>query len=58
MRRQLDDGEIEKAVRTAIGETGATSVKDMGKVMASLRERHAGVIDLGRAGVIVRRLMT
>jgi hypothetical protein len=55
--RQLDEGEIEAAAKAAIGETGATTVKDLGKVMTALRERHAGVIDLGRAGAIVRRLL-
>jgi hypothetical protein len=55
--RQLDEGEIEAAATAAIGETGAATVKDLGKVMAVLRERHGGVIDLGRAGVIVRRLL-
>jgi hypothetical protein len=55
--RQLDEGEIEAAAKAAIDETGAATVKDLGKVMAALRERHAGVIDLGRAGAIVRRLL-
>lgn len=55
--RQLDEGEIEAAVKAAISETGATTAKDLGKVMAALREHHAGVIDLGRAGAIVRRLL-
>jgi hypothetical protein len=55
--RQLDENEIEAAARTAIDEFGATTAKDLGKVMAALRERHAGVIDLGRAGAIVRRLL-
>ena len=55
--RQLDEGEIEAAAKAAIGETGAMTAKDLGKVMAALRERHAGVIDLGRAGTIVRRLL-
>lgn len=55
--RQLDEGEIEAAAKAAIDETGATTVKDLGKVMVALRERHGGVIDLGRAGVIVRRLL-
>src|SRR5437660_11301369 len=55
--RQLEEGEIEAAAKAAIGETGAATVKDLGKVMAALRERHAGVIDLGRAGAIVRRLL-
>ncbi len=55
--RQLDEGEIEAAAKAAIDETAATTVKDLGKVMAALRERHGGVIDLGRAGAIVRRLL-
>jgi hypothetical protein len=55
--RQLDEGEIEAAAKAVIDETGATTAKDLGTVMAALRERHAGVIDLGRAGAIVRRLL-
>ena len=55
--RQLDEGEIEAAAKAAIDDTGAATVKDLGKVMAALRERHAGVIDLGLAGAIVRRLL-
>jgi uncharacterized protein len=55
--RQLDAVEIEAAARTAIAETGATGIKDVGKVMTMLRERHAGVIDLGQAGAVVRRLL-
>ena len=55
--RQLDEGEIEAAAKAAIDETGATTVKDLGRVMVALRERHSGVIDLGRAGAIVRRLL-
>lgn len=53
--RQLDEGETEAAAGAAIAEIGATKLSDMGKVMAVLRERHAGAIDLGRAGAIVRR---
>jgi uncharacterized protein len=55
--RQLDEGQIEAAATAAIAETGAANVGDVGKVMAALRERHAGAIDLGRAGAIVRRLL-
>jgi uncharacterized protein YqeY len=54
---QLDEGEIEAAAKTAISETGAAGVRDVGKVMAALRESYAGVIDLSRAGAIVRRLL-
>ena len=55
--RQLDEAGIEAAAKAAIAETGAAKMSDMGKVMAALRERHAGAIDLGRAGAIVRRLL-
>lgn len=56
--RQLDESEIEAAAKAAITVTGATSIKDVGKVMAALRERHGGVIELGRAGAIVRHLLS
>ena len=55
--RQLGEVETEAAVQAAIAETGATAIKDMGKVMALLRERHAGVIDLARAGAVVKQLL-
>jgi uncharacterized protein len=55
--RQLDEAEIEAAAKATISEIGATTAKDLGKMMSALRERHAGVIDLGRAGAIVRRLL-
>ena len=54
---QLDELEIEAAAKAVIAETGARKTSDMGKVMAALRERHAGAIDLGRAGAIVRCLL-
>jgi uncharacterized protein len=56
--RQLDKSEIESAVVSVIAETGAAGIKDMGRVMAALRERYAGVIDFGQAGVIVKRLLS
>jgi uncharacterized protein YqeY len=55
--QQMDDAAIEAAAKAAIAEAGAAGVKDMGKVMAALRERHAGVIDLARAGAIVKQLL-
>jgi uncharacterized protein len=56
--RQLDKSEIESAVVSVIAETGAAGIKDVGRVMAALRERYAGVIDFGQAGVIVKRLLS
>ena len=55
--RQMSEGETAAAAKAAIAETGAAGVKDMGRVMAQLRARHAGVIDLARAGAIVKQLL-
>ena len=55
--RQMSDDEIAAAAKAAIADTGAAGPKDMGRVMAALRERHAGVIDLARAGVAVKQLL-
>ena len=52
--RQLSDEEIEKAVNTAITESGASSIRDMGKVMGLLKERHTGQMDFGVVGPKVK----
>jgi uncharacterized protein YqeY len=52
--QQLSDAEMESAVANAIAETGAASVKDMGKVMAALKGRYAGQMDFGKAGALVK----
>ena len=48
--RQLDEAETREAIDAAIGETGAASLRDMGKVMAWLKERYRGQIDMAKAG--------
>ncbi len=55
--QQMDDSAIAAAAQAAITEAGAAGIKDMGKVMAVLRERHAGVLDMAKAGVVVKRLL-
>jgi len=55
--RQLDQADIETVVVGAIGETGAADMKDMGRVMGVLRERHGGVIDFARVGAIAKRVL-
>lgn len=55
--KQMSEEEIAAAAKAAIAETGAAGVKDMGKVMGVLRERHAGVIDMARAGAAVKQLL-
>ena len=55
---QLDQAGIEAAVVAVIRETGAVGMKDMGRIMGMLRERHEGVIDFALAGAIVKRLLS
>ena len=52
--QQMDEATMQAAIRDAIAETGAASVKDMGKVMGVLRAKHAATMDLGRAGPLVK----
>ncbi|WP_428488102.1 GatB/YqeY domain-containing protein [Rhodopila sp.] len=52
--QQMDTAATEQAVADAVVETGATSIKDMGKVMASLRARHAAALDMAKAGPLVK----
>ena len=52
--RQMTEDEMTTAVDAAIAETGATSVRDIGKVMGVLKARHAGEMDFGKAGAIVK----
>ncbi len=52
--RALSAEEAEAAVAAAIAEAGATSIRDMGRVMALLKERHAGRLDFGAIGRLVK----
>jgi uncharacterized protein len=56
--KQMSEDETAAAVKAAIADTGAQGIKDMGKVMAALRERHTGVIDLARAGAVVKQQLS
>lgn len=53
--RPMSEQEVDKAVADAIGETGANSIRDMGKVMAHLKARHTGRMDFARAGAAVKQ---
>jgi uncharacterized protein YqeY len=55
--QQLSDAELEAAVKTAIAATGAASAKDMGRVMAALREKHAGQMDFAKASGAAKKLL-
>ncbi|WP_298918990.1 GatB/YqeY domain-containing protein [uncultured Algimonas sp.] len=52
---QMTDAEIEKVVAGFVESTGATCLKDMGKIMGKLKAEHAGSIDMGKAGAVVKR---
>ena len=54
MPRQLGDAEIEVAIASVIEDTGASSIKDMGKAMGALRERFAGQMDFGKASAMLK----
>jgi len=52
--QQMGEAAMAEAVAAAIAETGAASIKDMGKVMAALRAKHAATIDMAKAGAMVK----
>ena len=55
--KQMSDAEIEAAVRALISETGASSMKDMGKIMGALKSQYAGQLDMGKANCIIKSLL-
>ena len=56
--RQLNDDEIEIEVTKVIDEQGASSIRDMGRVMACLKERFTGQMDFGSVGPIVKKKLS
>src|SRR5439155_5051051 len=52
--RQMSDEQAGAAIDAIIAEIGASSVKDMGRVMALVKERHAGEIDMSKASGLVK----
>ena len=57
MPKQLSADETRAAVQAAIAAAGASSIKDMGKVMAALKERYTGQMDFAKAGPLVKELL-
>ncbi|ANM11534.1 GatB/YqeY domain-containing protein [Rhizobium redzepovicii] len=58
MPKQLSDSEVRANVSAIIAETGAAGAKDMGKVMAALKERYAGQMDFAKASATVKELLS
>ena len=54
MPKQMDEADAKAAIQAVIAETGAASIKDMGKVMAVLKERYAGQMDFGKASAATK----
>jgi uncharacterized protein YqeY len=52
--RQLGDAEVQQEIEKAIGEAGASGIKDMGKVMALVKPRLAGRADMGKVSNLVK----
>lgn len=52
--QQLDAAQVQAAIAAAVAEAGATSIKDMGKVMAVLKAKYTGQMDFGAVGALIK----
>lgn len=52
--QQMSEAETVAAIDALAGELGATSLKDMGRLMAALKDRHAGQLDMSKASALVK----
>ncbi|BBK35105.1 aspartyl-tRNA amidotransferase subunit B [Allostella sp. ATCC 35155] len=57
MPQQMDEAAMSAAIAAVVAEAGATGIKDMGRVMTLLRERHAGQMDFARASQLVKQAL-
>ena len=57
MPEQMDEAATVAAVKEAVQQAGATSVKDMGKVMAILKEKYTGRLDFSRVSGVVKQTL-
>ena len=55
--KQMSEAEIEAAVSALISETGASSMKDMGKILGALKSQYAGHLDMGKANGIIQAVL-
>ena len=58
MPAQMDEAGVKAAAQTVIADLGATSIKDMGKVMAAMKERYAGQMDFAKASAVVKEALS
>ncbi|MCX8996533.1 GatB/YqeY domain-containing protein [Rhizobiaceae bacterium BDR2-2] len=57
MPQQLDDAKVREIIAAVIAETGAEGLRDMGKVIGTLKERYPGQIDFAKASGVVKELL-
>ena len=55
--KQLDDQETKKICEDVIQKLGATSIKDMGKIMGALKQKYSDSIDFSKANIIIKGLL-
>lgn len=58
MPAQMDEAGVQQAAQTIIAELGTSSIKDMGKVMAAMKERYAGQMDFARASAVIKTALS
>ncbi len=56
--QQMDEAAVEAAVREAIAASGATTIKDMGGVMAAMKAKYAGQMDFAKASAAVKKALS
>lgn len=56
--KQMDEGEVKAAVDDIIAELSASSLKDMGRTMAALKERYTGQMDFSKASALVKGILS
>ncbi len=56
--KQMSEAEIESVLKSIISETGAASMRDMGKVMGELKAKYAGQLDMAKASSMIKSLLS
>ena len=56
--KQLSESEVQAAIDSAVSEVGATSIRDMGKIMGVLKRKYTGQIDFSKAGAAVKAALS
>ena len=55
--KQFSESEMKEKIQAVIAETGASSIKDMGKVMGALKGKYAGQMDFGSASALIKQML-